>query len=73
MTSRFVQRNNYIDFNSITIGYDLPQQLLSRWKVNNCRVQVTSNELGRISSIDTERGTDYPYARTLNFTLNIGI
>lgn len=73
VTSRFVQRNNYIDFNSITIGYDLPQQLLSRWKINNCRVQVTSNELGRISSIDTERGTDYPYARTLNFTLNIGI
>jgi TonB-linked SusC/RagA family outer membrane protein len=72
VTSRFVQRNNYIDFNSITFGYDLPQRLLSRLKVNNCRVQVTSNELGRISSIDTERGTDYPYARTLNFTLNLG-
>ncbi|WP_207515813.1 SusC/RagA family TonB-linked outer membrane protein [Longitalea luteola] len=73
VTSRFVQRNNYIDFNSITLGYDLPQRLLSRWKINNCRVQITSNELGRISSIDIERGTDYPYARTLNFTLNLGI
>ena len=72
VTSRFVQRNNYIDFSSVTIGYDLPQQFLRRWKVNNCRVQLTSNELGRISSIDIERGTDYPYARTVNLTLNLG-
>ncbi len=72
VTSRFVQRNNYIDFSSVTIGYDLPQQFLRRWKVNNCRVQLTSNELGRISSIDIERGTDYPYSRTVNLTLNLG-
>ena len=72
VTSRFVQRNNYIDFNSITIGYDIPQRILSKWKINNCRVQASSNELGRISSIDTERGTVYPYARTINFTVNLG-
>lgn len=72
VTSRFVQRNNYIEINSVTIGYDLPKQILNRWKVNTCRVQVTSNELGRISSIDTERGTDFPYARTINLTLNLG-
>lgn len=72
VTSRFVQRNNYVEINSVTIGYDLPRQMLNRWKVNTCRVQVTSNELGRISSIDTERGTDFPYARTINLTLNLG-
>lgn len=72
VTSRFVQRNNYVEFSSVTIGYDLPKRLLNRWKVNTCRVQVTSNELGRISSIDTERGTDYPFARTINLTLNLG-
>ncbi|MBO9633069.1 MAG: SusC/RagA family TonB-linked outer membrane protein [Chitinophagaceae bacterium] len=72
VTSRFVQRNNYIDFNSITVGYDVPQHFLKKWNINNCRVQLTSNELGRISSIDTERGTDYPYSRTVNLTLNLG-
>ena len=72
VTSRFVQRNNYIDFNSITIGYDLPQHVLSRLKVNTCRIQATSNELGRISSIDTERGTEYPYSRTINFSVTLG-
>ena len=72
VTSRFVQRNNYIDFSSVTIGYDVPQQFIKRWKLNNCRVQLTSNELGRISSIDIERGTDYPYARTINLSLNLG-
>lgn len=72
VTSRFVQRNNYVEINSVTIGYDLPRHILNRWKVNTCRVQVTSNELGRISSIDTERGTEFPYARTINLTLNLG-
>jgi hypothetical protein len=72
VTSRFVQRNNFVDFNSVSVGYDLPRNLLSRWKVNNCRVQVSTNDLGRISSIDTERGTDFPYARTFNFTINVG-
>lgn len=71
VTSRFVQRNNYVDFNSISIGYDLPKPLLNRWNISTCRVQVTSNELGRISSIDTERGTEFPYARTINLTLNL--
>jgi hypothetical protein len=72
VTSRFVQRNNYVEFNSMTVGYDLPKRILNRWKVSTCRVQVTSNELGRVSSIDTERGTDFPYARTINLTLNLG-
>jgi TonB-linked SusC/RagA family outer membrane protein len=71
VTSRFVQRNNYIDFNSITIGYDLPKRFISRWNIQTCRVQLTSSDLGRISTIDTERGTDYPYARTINFTVNL--
>lgn len=72
VTSRFVQRNNFIDFNSITIGYDIPQRLLSKWKLNNCRVQASSSDMGRISTIDIERGTDFPYARTINLTINLG-
>jgi TonB-linked SusC/RagA family outer membrane protein len=72
VTSRFVQRNNFMDFTSVSVGYDLPRSLTSKWKINNCRVQVSSNDLGRISSIDIERGTDFPYARTFNFTINVG-
>lgn len=71
VSSRFVQENNYIDVNSLTIGYTLPQQLLRNWRLSTCKVQVTANDLGRISSINTERGTDFPYARTFNLTLNL--
>jgi hypothetical protein len=71
VTSRFVQENNYIDFMSITVGYDLPKRFLNRWRISTCRVQVSCNDLGRISSIDTERGTDFPYSRAVNFTVNL--
>ncbi|WP_257667322.1 SusC/RagA family TonB-linked outer membrane protein [Parapedobacter tibetensis] len=71
VSSRFVQKNNYVDFNSVTLGYSLPQQLVHKWRLSMCKVQLTANDLGRISTIDTERGTTYPYARTVNMTLNV--
>lgn len=71
VSSRFVQQNNYIDFNSVTIGYTVPQPLLRKFGISTCKVQLTANDLGRVSSINTERGTDYPYARTVNLSLNL--
>lgn len=70
-TSRFVQRNNYIDLNSITIGYNFPPNALQRWGIGNMRVAATANDLGRIATISRERGTGYPFARTINFSVNM--
>ncbi len=71
VTSRFVQKNNYISINSITVGYTVPRTLLTRFYLENCKVQMTMNDLGRISTIKRERGTSYPFARTVNLSLNL--
>ncbi len=71
-TSRFVEDNNYIDFSSITVGYDVPSKSIKKLGLSRVKFQMAMNDLGRISTIKTERGTGYPFARTVNFSLNVG-
>lgn len=71
VTSRFVQRNNNISFNSVTLGYNLPKKLISKYKIETCKIQLTANDLGHLATIRRERGTSYPYARTFNVSVNL--
>ena len=68
-TSRFVQKSNYVNAESISISYMLPQKLNKYLRINNTRLSFTVNDIVRWSSIEVERGTEYPFAR--NFTINI--
>lgn len=68
-TSRFVQKYNFVNAESITIGYMLPGKLIKRVGISNTRISLTVNDLQRWSSIRVERGTQYPFAR--NFTINL--
>ncbi|WP_333862078.1 SusC/RagA family TonB-linked outer membrane protein [Chitinophaga sp.] len=68
-TTRFLQRNNFIEFESISLGYTLPDKTASKLRMKNTRISLQANNLFRFSSIEIERGLDYPFAR--NFTINI--
>lgn len=73
-TERFVQKNNNLSLNSITLGYSL-QSDNYRWLkttgISMLRFEIGANELFYWSSIKAERGLDYPFARTMNFSLNL--
>lgn len=73
MSSRFVMRNNYISFESIRIGYDLPQRWLKKIHVSGASISGYMNSICRISSIEDERGIDYPFARSVSFALSINL
>lgn len=66
-TSRFVQRNDVLSLSSISLYYEFPQRLISRIKMDRLRLTLYANDLATFSSI--ERGTSFPYARTLSFSL----
>lgn len=70
-TSRFMQKNNVLEWRSITLGYELPIQKLKKIGVDIVRLEVGAENLWRLSSIETERGLSYPFANTLNFSLKI--
>ncbi len=68
-TSRFVQKSNFVNAESISLSYMLPAKLNKRLGLSNTRINFTVNDIARWSSIEIERGTEYPFAR--NFTVNI--
>ena len=70
-TSRFIQDYNTLQFNSLSISYDFPSKLVKRWGLGMLRLTANIEDLGYYSTVLQERGLDYPYSRTINFTLNL--
>ncbi len=68
-TSRFVQRDNVLSISSVNLYYEIPTKWVSRIGLQRLRAGVYMNDLATFSSIKVERGTSYPFARTLSFTL----
>lgn len=70
-TTRFVQKDNELNFSSLSIYYDLPQKWLKSYGVERLKIQANMNDIYKWSSIQIERGTTYPFARTLSFSLMV--
>lgn len=70
-TSRFMQKDNELSLNSITLGYDMESAFLKRYKFGMIRFELGANDVFRISPVKRERGTSYPYAHSFNFTVKI--
>lgn len=68
-TSRFVQRNNFLDMESLSLGYLIPDKATTKWAIKNTRISFQVNNLVRLATVKAERGLDYPFAR--NFTFNL--
>jgi hypothetical protein len=70
-TSRFVQDNNYLNASSITVGYSFPSNLgwVKKLHLSTPRIFITQNDVFRLSTIQVERGTGYPFSRSFNFGL----
>jgi hypothetical protein len=69
-TSRFVQDENILRFSSLSLGYSFKPEWVNRMGLSTLRMQFNMSDIATISSVKQERGTEYPFARTFNFTLN---
>ena len=70
-SSRFVMDENTFTGESINIGYEFPDRLIRGLKLSALSVQMTMNDIFRASSVRVERGIDYPFARSVTFSLGI--
>ncbi len=68
-TSRFVQKNNVLSISSASVYYEFPYKLIHKAKMSRLRMTLYMNDLATFSSIEIERGTSYPYARTFSFSV----
>jgi TonB-linked SusC/RagA family outer membrane protein len=68
-SSRFVQKENLIDLQSVYLSYDFKRDLIKKAGFQNLRAAISMNDIYRLSSVDIERGIDYPFARSFTFSL----
>ena len=71
MSSRFVVTENTFSGESISIGYDMDAAWLRVAGIQGMNFRVYMNDIFRISSFKEERGLDYPFARSLSFSLGV--
>ena len=68
-SSRFVMDENYISGESFSIGYEFTQSFVRKLGLSALSVQANMNKTKSISSVKNERGIDYPFARTISFSV----
>ena len=71
LSSRFVVTENTFSGESISIGYELNASWLRGAGIEGMNVRFYMNDIFRISSFKEERGLDYPFARSLSFSLGV--
>ncbi len=69
-TSRFVQDRNEIVISAVNLYYQFDPKMIKRFGMERLKLGFNMNELANFSSIRLERGTSYPFARTLSFNLS---
>ncbi len=69
VSSRFIQKDNLLELRSIYLSYDFKRELIKKYGFQNLRTTMTLNDIFRTSSIQMERGTSYPFARSLTVSL----
>ncbi len=71
ITSRFVQRENVLSLESAQVEYEFIDGWIRDLGLSSMKAFVSIRDAFRWSTVRTERGTEYPYARTLEAGLSI--
>lgn len=74
MSSRFAMVKNEFQFSTLSISYRFDASKykgLRKLNITSINLGSTLTDLGRISTIKMERGTDYPFARNFNLSLSV--
>lgn len=70
MSSRFVEDDNSIELESVRVGYEFNTSRMQRSPFKSLRLNAYMNNVFRIGTIKTERGLDYPFARSVSLSLS---
>lgn len=70
-TSRFLMKNNQLILSTINIGYDFRNwRFCKRIGFTSLKITAYMNDIATFSTVRQERGTDYPFARNMNFSIS---
>lgn len=70
-TSRFIQNENYFNFTNVTLSYNDRRAWLKKYKIVALSYSISANNFARFSTIERERGTEYPFERSISGSLRV--
>ena len=70
MSSRFIQKENVLSMESVYVGYEFYEGWIKKIGLSNLKIQDSMRDVFRASTIKSERGTLYPFARSLELGLS---
>ena len=68
-TTRIIQDQNELTISSVSLYYEVPREVLRADWLGRLRLSCNMNNIATFSSIEIERGTAYPFARQLSFSI----
>ncbi|WGQ14987.1 SusC/RagA family TonB-linked outer membrane protein [Sphingobacterium faecium] len=73
VSSRFIMPDRLLALQSLNISYDAAKAFTKKLALSSLRMGVVANDIFRWSSVKQERGINYPFARSISFTLQAGL
>lgn len=70
-SDRFVEKDNELWLSSMTIQYNVPQEWLKNVGLQRLYLSAGAEDLFRITSAKYERGTAYPFSRSVNLSMSL--
>lgn len=71
-TSRFVEDDDQFFISSLNLSYDFGRlEAIKKAGLERMKLSFDMTDFGRIQSVDIERGTSYPFARTFSLSLQV--
>lgn len=71
MSSRYVQKDSHLIGESVSFGWRTSAGWVRRLNLQTIGVNLIMNDIFRIETVQTERGLQYPFARTASMSINI--
>ena len=80
--TQYLQNASYLRLKNLTVGYTLPQKVVSKWGIQNLRFYFSAENIWTLNHLDVEldpevsttsdAGKTYPMQKTFSFGFNVG-
>lgn len=70
-TDRFVEKDDELWLSSLYLQYNVPMTFLKKLHIQKMYLGIGTEDLFRITSAKYERGTSYPFSRSINMSVSL--
>ncbi len=71
MSSRFIQKDTHFVGESISLSWRKSDGWIKKLKMQSLSISLYLNDIFRIETVQSERGIEYPFSRSVSLSLNV--